>query len=162
ERALQMAEAGANAYINEMVNGFINTTGGGAYDFMPKYNPNPANWPVDLATFRQNAVSQPNTAPYYLTHYPAGQIGQGFWVGHVGPDNNGGVTIYSYGWCNGATRMVEVSASAFSIFDWAAAYGIDPYSASTSLPALNSAGPGPGLKNGSPNGSDTGPAWNFS
>lgn len=151
ERALQMAEAGANAYLNQLAKGFVNTSGGGAYDFMPPYNDvssaSPA-WPVDFATFR--SLARAGTAPFDAErNYPAGTTGQGYVVGHIqsGPD----IKVISYGFCNGAVRMVIVSASSFSIFDWAAAYGIDKY---------NSSNPGPSLSNNA-NQTDTGPAWNF-
>ncbi|MFM7323258.1 MAG: hypothetical protein ACKO5K_17315, partial [Armatimonadota bacterium] len=75
-------------------------------------------------------------------NYPSGATTQGFVVGHVSSGST--TTIYSYGFCNGAVRMVKCSIEEFQAFNWAAAYGLDPYT---------QANPGPG--------NDRGPAWSF-
>lgn len=137
QRALELAQIGANAYLFQLSSSF-NTS----LPWLPPSNPvdqaSPA-WPVDHATFRQRAGKD---AQFPVRNYPAGTPGQGFVVGHR--TEAGGVVVFSYGFCNGAVRMIRVTAVIFSPFEFAAAFGLDPYS-----PDM----PGPG--------GDTGPAWTF-
>src|SRR5207249_10714951 len=59
----------------------------------------------------------------------------------------------SYGYANGIVRRVQVNGQSSDIFDWAAIYGMDPYT---------NANPGPGVAaNQTPSGVDSGPAWDF-
>ncbi len=120
ERALQMAEAGANAYLYELSHGFMNTT----YPFMPPWtalqaNVNRDKFPLSCEVFKQRALS----GSYKITHYSTSSQ-QGYFVGHTALTNSG-VTVIAYGWSNGVVRRVQIQASALSIFDWAALYGLD-------------------------------------
>lgn len=107
ERALQCAEAGVNAYLNRLSYGT-----GSVPAAIPAYT---------LAGFRQ-AVRDGTVT---LTRYPSGSTTQGYYVGHAGTVGSF-VTILGYGWSNGVVRRVKASGRAFSIFDWAAIYGLDP------------------------------------
>lgn len=138
-RALQLAEAGINAYLHELSNGFVSDS----VPWMPPPNDrtgaDPA-WPVDIATFRSRAGA--GDAGFPVRHYPEGNASQGFVVGHV--RSGATLSVIAYGFCNGAVRMVRCNAMDFQAFQWAAAYGLDPHS---------QANPGPG--------NDRGPAWTF-
>lgn len=139
ERALQLAEAGANAYLHQMSNGFV----ADAVPWMPPRNDRSGSqpaWPVDIPTFRRLAGAGDPAFP--VRAYPAGAVRQGYVVGHV--QSGSAITIVSYGFCEGAVRMVRSNIEEFNAFDWAAAYGLDPHT---------QANPGPG--------DDRGPAWNF-
>ncbi|MFM7322723.1 MAG: hypothetical protein ACKO5K_14550, partial [Armatimonadota bacterium] len=53
ERALQMAEAGANAYLHQLSNGFV----GSGVAWMPQLKDRTGDtpaWPVEFTTFRQS------------------------------------------------------------------------------------------------------------
>ena len=138
QRALEMAEIGANAYLFQLGVAFVRAP----LPWLPSANDvsnAPEPWPVDMATFRRRAGRHPN---FRVFNYPAGVRGQGFVVGHR--NDGDGVVVVSYGFCGGAVRMIRCSAVIFSPFEWAAAFGLDPYSPSN---------PGPA--------GDKGPAWNF-
>lgn len=138
ERALELAEIGANAYLFQLGTAFLRAP----LSWMPRFNDvssAPEPWPVDFATFRKRAGRHSN---FPVVRYPSGAKRQGFVVGHWNVP--GGVVVVSYGFCNGSTRMVRCAARSFSPFEWAAAYGLDPHT---------SGEPGPG--------GDTGPAWSF-
>lgn len=121
ERALQMAEAGANAYINEISNGFVNAT----YSYMPAYkalnsNGNGDVFPITCALMKTRILA----GTYAANKYPANSQ-QGYYVGHT-TYSTSVITVISYGWSNGVVRRIQVAGTAFSIFDWAALYGLNP------------------------------------
>src|ERR1041385_2336129 len=83
ERALQMAEAGANAYLNELANGFVNST----YSYMPPYNSDPrGDGGATLLTTAQFQTQANNgtIAASKLCNYPSGSTRQGFYVEQFG------------------------------------------------------------------------------
>jgi hypothetical protein len=123
ERALQMAEAGGNAYLNVLSNG--GATGAvpaASAALLPPVTPaNAPNSIITLNAFRHGVKD----GTYPLTRYPAGSQ-QGYYVYPIATGNAAFVEVVSYGWSNGVARRVRFSASSFSIFDWAALYGLNP------------------------------------
>ncbi|MCS6776138.1 MAG: pilus assembly PilX N-terminal domain-containing protein [Chloroherpetonaceae bacterium] len=122
ERALHMAEAGANAYLNQLSRGFVTLPGGA----LPNWNPLPTGgihrFPLDIAQMRERIRDGTCT----VTRYPAGSQ-QGYFVGHTDLTETR-ATVISYGWSNGHIRRVTVRAEARGIFDWAGGYAINPWS----------------------------------
>lgn len=129
ERALQYAEAGLNAYFNRLSNG----AGTGTYASLvpPLQQITPAALPTIYTAdefrglVKNGTITSTASAPYQLTRYPSGSTDSGFWVFHRG---NPGATIevIAYGYCRGAVRRVRGTGRSFSIFDWAAIWGINP------------------------------------
>ncbi|HXG24394.1 MAG TPA: hypothetical protein VNJ09_07570 [Chthonomonadales bacterium] len=120
ERALQMAEAGLNAYLNRLAHG----PGSGANSALI---PDFYQWSSDLTITQFKQQTRAGTlpgSPRYI-YYPAGQTRQGYFAGHLGTPGSF-VTIISFGWSNGVVRRVKAIARAFSIFDWAALWGLNP------------------------------------
>ena len=127
ERALQMAEAGANAYLNELSNGFVN----GTYSYMPAYkalnsNVNGDVFPITCAAMKSRIMA----GTYVVNKYPANSQ-QGYYVGHISYTSSA-ITVISYGWSNGVVRRIQVGANSYSIFDWAALYGLNPVTSGNS------------------------------
>jgi len=125
DRALMMAEAGANAYLNMLANGSA-STGVTNYRLIPPVhdfnNDTPAGLP-SLITFK----SRVKAGTYTVIHYPNTTSQTGYFAGQVGsPDSSGNIKVVAFGWSNGVVRRVQVTASSFDVFDWAAIYGLDP------------------------------------
>lgn len=124
ERALQMAEAGLNGYLNRLGNG----DGAGTYAaLVPPFQLLPQFYTVDefRTALQGGTISSAAGTPYRFVPYPPGSTNSGYYVGHVGTPA-AFVTIVSYGYYKGAVRRVRGSGRAFSIFDWAAIWGINP------------------------------------
>lgn len=121
ERALQMAEAGANAYLNMLAFG---TPAGGVAnrELIP-----PVYTLSSLLTLQQfkDRVADGTIPAANIIYYPPGQTRQGYFAAHVGSATTAFITVVGYGFSNGVVRRVRLSAMSFSIFDWAALYGID-------------------------------------
>ncbi len=102
ERALQMAEAGANAYQHRLTFGTASGQPGAAL-LPPLYE-----WPGGVAPtiqqFRQGVLN----GTYTLVRYPAGSQ-QGYFVGTIGAPSDT-ANIVSYGWSNGVVRRVSCIA----------------------------------------------------
>ncbi len=120
ERALQMAEAGANAYLNRV----LWESGGAAANanlIPPAYALGSV---LSLNDFKTQAKN--GTIPAAnLIYYPAGQTKQGYFAALLSAAGNY-VDILGYGWSNGVVRRVRVHAFNSSMFDWAAIWGINP------------------------------------
>ena len=149
ERALQMAEAGMNAYLNQLSNGFQvyhATLSPEVPRWMPAANPLSGALPTvyEFKTQVQNGTIPAGKLYYFPTDLPGepNQKRQGFYVGHYasGEDGAPGATpqVVAYGFSNGIVRRVKVAAMSYSIFDWAAIYAL------------------------APNTSNNDPAWSFS
>ncbi|HZP82169.1 MAG TPA: hypothetical protein VFB21_11050 [Chthonomonadaceae bacterium] len=134
DRALEMAEAGVNAYLNMLSNGVPNNTVTN-YRLIPSAYTFSSGIP-SLAAFKAGVLN----GTYRLIRYPTTTSQQGYFAGQVGTAS-ATVTVVGFGWSNGVVRRVKVSATSFNVFDWAAIYGIDPNTGSGS--------------------GDTGPAWKF-
>src|SRR5258708_1288684 len=143
DRALLMAEAGVNAYLNMLTNGAGSGTNSGYV---------PASYTLtSIPTLAQFKAGVKN-GTYTLIKYPTGQSKTGYFAGQVGTAG-ATVTVVGFGWSDGVVRRVKISGMSFNVFDWAAVYAMDPYT---------SANPGPGLANTqNANGSDTSDAWTF-
>ncbi|HHX38373.1 MAG TPA: hypothetical protein GX715_00275, partial [Armatimonadetes bacterium] len=117
ERALQMAESGANAYLNMLAKGLAPGN---------PLVPNQYVLPSVLSPqeFKQQ-VKNKTIPSSYLVYYPPGQTRQGYFAAHVGTPGTS-ADIVSYGWSNGTVRRVRIVADTFSIFDWVAIWGINP------------------------------------
>ena len=116
DRALQMAEAGVNAYLNRLIYG-PSTTGSVA---IPSLNPLSYQHPLTLPAFHSAVKS----GAISLTRYPVGSQ-QGYYVGHTGSLGET-ATIISYGWSNGIVRRVRAIATSTGVFEWATLFGLDP------------------------------------
>ncbi len=103
ERALMMAEAGMNAYINMLTNG--PGTGTNAAYIPPVYifSASGLGAAPTLAQFKTGVKS----GTYSLTKYPAGSQ-QGYFVGQAPGAGPTQYYITSYGWSNGICREVSV------------------------------------------------------
>jgi hypothetical protein len=122
ERALQMAEAGANAYLNGLAFGTPAGSVANRELIPPVYSLGSL---LTLQQFKDQAAD--GTIPAAnIIYYPPGQTRQGYFAAHVGSATSAFITVVGYGFSNGVVRRVRLSAISFSIFDWAALYGIDP------------------------------------
>lgn len=124
ERALQYAEAGLNAYLNRLGSG----AGSGTYaGLVPPYQQLPEFYSIDgfRDAVRAGTITSTASTPYRFVHYPPGSTDSGFYVGHVATPG-AFATLVSYGYCRGAVRRVRGTGRSFSIFDWAAIWGINP------------------------------------
>jgi hypothetical protein len=124
ERALQYAEAGLNAYLNRLGNG----DGTGTYSgLVPPFQSLPEFYSVDgfRAAVDAGTITSQASTPYRFVHYPSGSTDSGFYVGHVGTPGSF-ATLVAYGYCRGAVRRVRGTGRTFSIFDWAAIWGLNP------------------------------------
>jgi hypothetical protein len=122
ERALQYAEAGMNAYVNFLGNGAGTGTNAGTVPELAAFGSLPT-----LAEFRdgvRDGTYSSTSTPKFIA-FPPGSTNSGFCVGHVGTIG-AFVTIVSYGYSRGAVRRVRGDGRAFSIFDWAALWGMRP------------------------------------
>ncbi len=117
DRALQMAEAGMNAYLNRLVNG----AGTGANAGLV---PSPAAWPADFDLSLQQFKTRTASGEFTVTRYPAGSQ-QGYAVRETAASNAAFVNLVAYGWSNGVVRRVRVGAMNFNLFDWAAIWGLN-------------------------------------
>lgn len=172
DRALQLAEAGANAYLNYLSEGINSSqlTPWGSSSFAPLVNgtiPSTAqvrsailagNIPLGTGTCTINGTAYANTVG--LVNFPAqaslttrSAAGSQFGYFVITTSSGATVSLVSYGYSNGIVRRIQVSGTSSDIFDWAAVYGMDPYSSGNTGPGLAS--------NQSPNGTDSGPAWDF-
>jgi hypothetical protein len=153
DRALMMAEAGCNAYLNWLANGPGVDAGGNAIPngslIPPAASWNNTSWGVNgepsldqvKRWMMDGTISTTSSPP--VIYYPPGQKNTAYVVAQTSTAS-GTVGLTAYGWSNGAVRRVKIpdgGALAFSVFDWAAAYGLDPNTGSGS--------------------GDTGPAWKF-
>lgn len=121
ERALQMAEAGVNAYLNMLANGQPDSSVAN-YQIVPP----PYTLPGILSLQQFKTQAKSGTIPAAnLVHYPAGQTATGYFVGQTTPTGLNTIVV-GYGWSNGVVRRVRVTADVFSIFDWTAIWGTDP------------------------------------
>jgi hypothetical protein len=104
ERALQMAEAGANAYQHRLTFGPAPGQPGEA--LLPALYQWPGGVAPTTQQFRQGVLN----GTYTLIRYPAGSQ-QGYFAGTIGDDDDT-VRIVSYGWSNGVVRRVTAIAQA--------------------------------------------------
>lgn len=117
ERALQMAESGANAYLNMLAH-----RAAPGNPLIPQ--PYTMGTVLTPQEFKQQAKN--GTIPAAsLVHYPTGQTRQGYFAAHLGAIGNE-AEIVSYGWSNGVVRRLRVHARVKNIFDWAALWGLNP------------------------------------
>jgi hypothetical protein len=134
ERALQMAEAGANAYLNMLTNGTANSTTDPNGLIPPAYTYSSV---LTISQFIEEAhnvsstiiphTPAPGTRGAYLIYYPAGQTNRGYFAYQTSAvSSTGVVNVVAFGWCNGVVRRVQVSGQSESVFDLAAVYGLDP------------------------------------
>lgn len=128
ERALQMAEAGLNAYVNRLSQGPANGGDPNA-GMVPPSQQIPTLYSANSfrSAVRDGTISSSASIPYRFVRYPdpSGATNSGFYVGHVGTPG-ALVDIVSYGWHNGAVRRVRGTGHSFSIFDWAAIWALNP------------------------------------
>jgi Tfp pilus assembly protein PilX len=124
ERALEMAEAGANAYMNMLANGTPANGVANAGLIPPQLTYATVLTPSQFKTEAKNASSTiiPRSS---LIKYPTGQTKQGYCAYQTATAGTT-VTVIAYGWSNGVVRRVRMDALSFSIFDWAAIYGLNP------------------------------------
>lgn len=123
DRALMMAEAGANAYLNMLANGSA-TTSVTNYRLIPPvhdFNMDSPPGIPSLTLFK----SRVQNSYYTVIHYPNTTSQTGYFAGQVG-SAGATVTVVGFGWSNGVVRRVQISATSFNVFDWAAIYGLDP------------------------------------
>jgi Tfp pilus assembly protein PilX len=106
ERALMMAEAGVNAYVNMLENGA--GTGTNAAYIPPAHTFTTSSPAPTLAAFKLGVKS----GTYTVIHYPAGSQ-QGYFVGQTA-GTGGTLTISGYGWSNGIVRRASVTATPVS------------------------------------------------
>ncbi|NLI01572.1 MAG: hypothetical protein GX446_19020 [Chthonomonadales bacterium] len=99
ERALQMAEAGVNAYQHRLTFGTASGQPGAA--LLPPLYEFPGGVVPTLQQFRQRVLN----GTYTLVRYPAGSQ-QGYFVGTIGTPGDT-AHIVSYGWSNGVARRVS-------------------------------------------------------
>jgi len=102
ERALQMAEAGANAYQHRLTFGTASGQPGEA--LLPPLYEYPGGVAPTVQQFRQGVLN----GTYTVIRYPAGSQ-QGYFVGTVGTPGDT-ANIVSYGWSNGVVRRVNCIA----------------------------------------------------
>ncbi|MFN3648288.1 MAG: hypothetical protein ACK47B_01805 [Armatimonadota bacterium] len=122
ERALQYAEAGLNAYVSLLSKGAGTGTNAGTIPSFAQFAAMPT-----LDEFRtgvQNGTYSTSSTPAFIP-FPPGSTDSGYCVGHVGTPG-AFVTIVAYGYCRGTVRRVRGDGRAFSIFDWAALWGMRP------------------------------------
>lgn len=123
ERALQMAEAGANAYLNLLSQGTATPANPSDPADPAKLIPPSYHFtgtPPTLDAFRAGVKS----GTYPLIRYPAGSE-QGYFAGEKDDTNTPEITIIAYGWSHGVVRRVQAKCLPRSAFDWPAIYGID-------------------------------------
>lgn len=114
ERALQMAEAGANAYLN-----LLNKGAGGP--LIPQRYV--LSTLLTTNQFRQQAKN--GTIPSAnLIYYPPGQTRQGYFAAEL--VTGGQRDVVAYGWSNGVVRRVRFRTYPTTAFDWAALWGMNP------------------------------------
>lgn len=102
ERALQMAEAGANAYQHRLTFGTASGQPGEA--LLPPLYEYPGGVAPTVQQFREGVLN----GTYTVIRYPAGSE-QGYFVGTVGTPSDT-ANIVSYGWSNGVVRRVNCIA----------------------------------------------------
>jgi hypothetical protein len=103
ERALMMAEAGVNAYVNMLENGA--GTGSNAAYIPPVYTFTASSPEPTLAQFRTGVEN----GTYTVIRYPANSQ-QGYFVGQT-TGSGGALTISGYGWSNGIVRRTSVNVA---------------------------------------------------
>ncbi|MCX6362059.1 MAG: hypothetical protein NT029_19850 [Armatimonadetes bacterium] len=99
ERALHLAEAGANAYISRL------TFGASTYASLPPLYQYPGGVAPTIAEFKAGVAA----GTYAITPYPAGSS-NGYFAGSVGKPGSS-VTVVSFGVSNGIVRSVTVRAN---------------------------------------------------
>lgn len=104
ERALQMAEAGANAYQHRLTFGPAPSSING-YLLPPLYE-----FPVGTVPTVQEFRNGVKNGTYQLIRYPADSQ-QGYFAGSIGEPGST-ARIVSYGWSNGVVRRIVVNAIA--------------------------------------------------
>ncbi len=117
ERALQMAESGANAYLNMLAKGLAPGN-----PLVPQQYVLPSI--LSPQEFKQQ-VKNKTIPPSHLVYYPPGQTRQGDFAAHLGTPGTS-ADIIAYGWSNGIVRRVRIHSDIYSIFDWVAIWGINP------------------------------------
>src|SRR5262249_26054008 len=124
ERALEMAEAGANAYMNMLANkGWTGSfTNSGLIPPQLTYATvlTPSKFKAEAKNTSSTIIPRSS-----LIKYPAGQTKQGYCAYQTATAGST-VTVIAYGWSNGVVRRVRMDALSYSIFDWAAIYGLNP------------------------------------
>src|SRR5262245_2843142 len=103
DRALLMAEAGVNAYLNMLSNGAGSGSGSG-------YVPSSYTF-TSIPTLAQFKTGVQN-GTYTLIKYPSGQSRTGYFAGQVGTAG-ASVTVVGFGWSDGVVRRVKVSGTSF-------------------------------------------------
>lgn len=119
ERALQLSEVG----LNKLLNSFSNPVSGALPD--PIYDFSGSGIPT-IAAFKAGVRS----GLYKVTKYPAGSARTGYCIGQIGLLSGGSAntsgTAVVFGWYDGVVRRVRVGLRAYSYFDWAAVYTLNP------------------------------------
>jgi len=103
ERALQMAEAGANAYQHRLTFGTADDDPDGV--LLPPLFQFPGGTAPTIQEFKTGVLN----GTYQLIRYPAGSQ-QGYFAGTIGVPGDS-ARIVSYGWSNGVVRRVITVAS---------------------------------------------------
>src|SRR5258708_14886820 len=117
DRALLMAEAGVNAYLNMLTNGAGSGTNSGYV---------PASYTLtSIPTLAQFKAGVRN-GTYKLIKYPTWQPQTGYFAGQVGTAG-ATVTVVGFGWSHGVVRRGKNSGHAFNRFYLAAIYRIWPH-----------------------------------
>jgi hypothetical protein len=173
DRALQLAEAGANAYLNYLAQGTSTSLlipwGAHQPPVITTANiPSAAQVRSDIlagniimgggtntinGTLFANSMGFVNfPAQASLITKPAAGSQYGYFV-ILNATPSANVKFVSYGYANGVVRRVQVEGYSSDIFDWAAVYGMDRFSSGNTGPGLAS--------NQNANGTDSGNAWTF-
>lgn len=126
ERALQLAEAGVNAYLNMLVNPPAGVSVANRGLLPPFYIYGDI---LTISRFKQevNNASSAVVPRANLIYYPPGQTKQCYFAYQTSanPTNSGKITVVAFGWSNGAVRRIQVRGQSRSVFDGAALYGLN-------------------------------------
>jgi hypothetical protein len=135
EHALQLAEAGANAYINMLTHGVPPNTATNSGLIPPAFTPPPdvlAQWPNGVMPISTFLAEVQNTASISvphgnLTYYPPGQTKQCYFAYQTQAITGAaGGSVVAFGWSNGVVRRVKVDGQMRGLFDVFAVYGLNP------------------------------------
>jgi hypothetical protein len=120
ERALELAEVGLNKTLYSFSNGTVSSLPNPIYNTTSSGVPTIANFKIGV-----------RSGGFKVTKYPSTSTNAGYCICQIGLVNidgsfNGTGTLIAFGWYDGVVRRIRVGLQAYSYFDWAAVYTLNP------------------------------------